>query len=174
MIHKIILLAQLNGVAEDLARGNKKSQRMARILEGSGDLLGRSEKRFGLFWNDSQKIYNSMSKIHNKMYQKLGGQLGTGEFFGCDIDLVETKTGIDLKKLLDGVDTEGYMKLQIGITQIRSMKEMLGDATPFSTPESEIISKVEHCYWLALMSVYEWTHQEAILKLINRYDTKMS
>jgi hypothetical protein len=45
---------------------------------------------------------------------------------------------------------------------------------PFATPDVIVLGKVEQIYWLALMSVYEYKHQEAILKLINRYDTKMS
>ena len=115
-----------------------------------------------------------MSRIHNKMYQELGGQLGSGEFFGVEIDEVEKKTGVAMERLLDGVDTEGYMKLQIGIAQLRSLQEAATQRMPFATPDVIILGKVEHIYWLALMSVYEYTHQEAILKLINRYDTKMS
>jgi hypothetical protein len=48
------------------------------------------------------------------------------------------------------------------------------DRMPFATPDVIVLGKVEQIYWLALMSVYEYKHQEAILKLITRYDTKMS
>jgi hypothetical protein len=63
---------------------------------------------------------------------------------------------------------------QIGIGQLRSLQEAASSHMPFPTPDVAILGKVEHIYWLALMSVYEYKHQEAILKLINRYDTKMS
>lgn len=171
---KTILLASLRGIVDDLARGNSKSKRMSRILDGAGDMLDRSEKRFDLFWNDVQKVYEDMSRIHNKMYQDMGGQLGSGEFFGVDIKEVESKTGVAMSRILDGVDPEGHMKLQLGIGQLRSLQQEAADRTPFATPDVVILSKVEHIYWLALMSVYEYTHQEAILKLITRYDTKMS
>jgi hypothetical protein len=52
MESKTILIASLRGIVDDLARGNDKSKRMARILDGAGDMLDRSEKRFDLFWND--------------------------------------------------------------------------------------------------------------------------
>lgn len=174
MESKTILIGALRGIADSLARGNDKSKRMARILDGAGDMLDRSEKRFDLFWNDVQNVYGDMSRIHNKMYQDLGGQLGSGEFFGVDVEEVESKTGIALDRILDGVDPEGHMKLQVGIGQLRSLQQVAADRTPFATPDAIILAKVEHIYWLALMSVYEYKHQEAILKLINRYDTKMS
>ena len=174
MKSKEILIASLRGIVDDLARGNDKSKRMARILDGAGDMLDRSEKRFDLFWNDVQNVYEDMARMHNKMYQDMGGQLGSGEFFGVGVDEVESKTGVAMGRLLDGVDTEGYMKLQIAITQLRGLQHVASDATPFATPEIAILTKVEKIYWLALMSVYEYKHQEAILKLINRYDTKMS
>jgi len=119
-------------------------------------------------------VYEDMSRIHNKMYQDMGGQLGSGEFFGADIDEVETKTGVALTRILDGVDPEGYMKLQVGIGQLRTLQQHAAAVTPFTTPDAIILAKVERIYWLALMSVYEYTHQEKVLKLINRYDTKMS
>ena len=174
MKSKEILIASLRGVVDDLARGNDKSKRMARILDGAGDMLDRSEKRFDLFWDDAQNVYEDMSRIHNKMYQDLGGQLGSGEFFGVDIDEVESKTGVALTRILDGVDPEGYMKLQVGIGQLRSLQQHAAVSTPFTTPDAIILGKVERIYWLALMSVYEYTHQEKVLKLITRYDTRMS
>jgi hypothetical protein len=174
MKSKTILIASLRGIVDDLARGNDKSKRMARILDGAGDMLDRSEKRFDLFWKDVQDVYFEMSRIHNKMYQDLGGQLGSGEFFGVNVEEVESKTGIALDRILDGVDPEGHMKLQVGIGQLRSLQQVAADRTPFATPDVIILGKVEQIYWLALMSVYEYKHQETILKLINRYDTKMS
>ena len=174
MKSKEILIASLRGIVDDLARGNDKSKRMARILDGAGDMLDRSEKRFDLFWNDVQNVYEDMARIHNKMYQDMGGQLGSGEFFGVDIDEVESKTGIAMSRILDGVDPEGHMKLQVGIGQLRSLQEAAAFHMPFATPDVAILGKVERIYWLALMSVYEYKHQESILKLINRYDTKMS
>ena len=174
MESKTILIGALRGIADSLARGNDKSKRMARILDGAGDMLDRSEKRFDLFWNDVQNVYGDMSRIHNKMYQDLGGQLGSGEFFGVDVEEVESKTGIALDRILDGVDPEGHMKLQVGIGQLRSLQQVAADRTPFATPDAIILAKVERIYWLALMSVYDYTHQEKVLKLINRYDTKMS
>jgi hypothetical protein len=174
MKSKAILIASLRGIVDSLARGNAKSKRMARILDGAGDMLDRSEKRFDLFWNDVQDVYFEMSRIHNKMYQDLGGQLGSGEFFGVDVEEVESKTGVAMRRLLDGVDPEGHMKLQVGIGQLRSLQQVAADRTPFATPDSIILGKVERIYWLALMSVYEYSHQESILKLITRYDTKVS
>ena len=175
MKSKKILIASLRGIVDDLARGNTKSKRMARILDGAGDILDRSEERFDLFWGDVQNVYENMARIHNKMYQDLGGQLGSGEFFGADIDEVESKTGIAMSKILDGVDTEGYMKLQVGIAQLRSLQQVAADRIPFAISRDEIIiAKVEHIYWLALMSVYEYSHQDTVIKLITRYDTKMS
>jgi hypothetical protein len=174
---KEILIASLRGIVDDLARGNDKSKRMARILDSAGDLLDRSEKRFDLFWEDAAKVYADMSRIHNRMYQDLGGQLGSGEFFGVDIEEVESKTGVALDRLLEGVDPEGYMKLQVGIGQLRNLQQGMQravDQMPFVTPDVAILAKVERIYWLALMSVYEYSHQEKVLKILHRYDTKMS
>ena len=115
---KEILLAALRGVADDLARGNDKSKRMARILNLSGDILGKSEAKFDRVWSELYDVYADMSKIHNKMYEAVGGKIGTGEFVGMDLEEADAKSGIALTKLLDGVDAEGYMKLQVGIGQI--------------------------------------------------------
>ena len=68
---KEILIASLRGIVDDLARGNDKSKRMARILDGAGDMLDRSEKRFDLFWNDVQNVYEDMARMHNKLYQDI-------------------------------------------------------------------------------------------------------
>jgi hypothetical protein len=174
MKSKAILIASLRGIVDDLARGNDKSKRMSRILDSAGTLLERSDARFDLAWDSLQKVYSDMARIHNKMYQDLGGQLGSGEFIGSDVDEVESKTGIAMSRILDGVDPEGYMKLQVGITQLRSLQQVAADRTPFATPDIAILAKVEHIYWLALMSVYEYTHQETALKILHRYDTKMS
>ena len=125
---------------------------MARILEGAGDMLDLSEKRFDLVRDDVQNVYEDMSRIHNKMYQDLGGQLGSGEFFGVDIDEVETKTGVALTRILDGVDPEGYMKLQVGIGQLRTLQQNAAFSTPFTTPDAQNLGKVERCNWLAINS----------------------
>jgi hypothetical protein len=170
---KEILLASLRGVADDLARGNDKSKRMARILNLSGDILGKSEAKFDRVWSELYDVYADMSKIHNKMYEAVGGKIGTGEFVGMDLEEADAKSGIALTKLLDGVDAEGYMKLQVGIGQIRNLLS-LSSNMPFQTSESTILGKVEHIYWLALMSVYEYSHQEKVLKILNKYDPKAS
>ena len=170
---KEILLAALRGVADDLARGNDKSKRMARILNLSGDILWKSEAKFDRVWSELYDVYADMSKIHNKMYEAVGGRIGTGEFVGMDLEEADAKSGIALTKLLDGVDAEGYMKLHVGIGQIRNLLS-LSSNMPFQTPESTILGKVEHIYWLSLMSVYEYSHQEKVLKILNKYDSKAS
>ena len=170
---KEILLAALRGVADDLARGNDKSKRMARILDIAGNIFRTSEAKFDRVWSELYEVYFEMSKVHNKMYQAVGGHMGTGEFIGMDIEEAESKSGIALGKLLEGIDPEGYMKLQVGIGQIRNLLAASANM-PFPSPAAKVIAKTENIYWLSLMSVYEYSHQERVLKILRKYDSKVS
>jgi hypothetical protein len=115
-----------------------------------------------------------MSRVHNKLYQDLGGQLGSGEFFGVDIEDLEGKTDLNFKRLVDGIDPDGFMHLQISLGGLRELIAKLAGGVPFKTPDLVFVERLQFAHWLTFMSLYESKHRDKVLKIISKYDPKAS
>jgi hypothetical protein len=159
-------------IAELLYDGNDVSQRMGRVLNISMNVLEKSPTRFNHMREELFDVYNDMSKTHNKMYQDLGGTLGSGEYIESDINDLEGKTEVNIPKILDGISPEGFMALQMSIKFIREFDAP--KITPFKTPVDEAFEQIEWAMWLTLMCVYQAKQRERVLKIISKYDPKAS
>lgn len=171
---KTTIFAISYGIADAFYEGNDVSQRMGRILKVSLEILERSEPRFDRMREELESVYNEMSRTHNRMYQDLGGELGSGKFFAVDIEDLTDKTEINFKKLLDGINPDAFMQLQITISRLRELVGIVADGTPFKTPQLGFIERFEWAHWLAFMSVYESNHRDKVLKILSKYDPKAS
>jgi hypothetical protein len=159
-------------ISELLYDGNDVSQRMGRVLNISMNVLEKSPTRFKHMRDELFDVYNDMSKTHNKMYQDLGGTLGSGEYVESDIDDLEGKTEVNIPKILDGISPEGFMALQMSIMLIRELARP--DIAPFKTTVDEAFEQIEWSMWLTLMCVYQAKQRERVLKIISKYDPKAS
>jgi len=159
-------------ISELLYDGNDVSQRMGRVLNISMNVLEKSPARFNHMREELLDVYNDMSKTHNKMYQDLGGTLGSGEYIESDINDLEGKTDVNFPKILDGISPEGFMALQMTIKLIREFDPP--KVTPFKTPVDEAFEQIEWSMWLTLMCVYQAKQRERVLKIISKYDPKAS
>ena len=159
-------------ISELLYDGNDVSQRMGRVLNISMNVLEKSPTRFKHMREELFDVYNDMSKTHNKMYQDLGGTLGSGEYIESDINDLEGKTEVNIPKILDGISPEGFMALQMSIKLIRELARP--DIAPFKTPVDEAFEQIEWSMWLTLMCVYQAKQRERVLKIISKYDPKAS
>lgn len=168
------LIENARETADLLYTGNDVSQRMGRILNISIKVLEKSPSRFDRMKDELFEVYNDMSKVHNRMYQDLGGTLGSGEFIEAQVVNLEGKTEVNIPKILDGISIEGFMSLQLTIKLNREFQPVLKSATPFKTPEGEALEKIEWAMWLTLMCVYQSKHRDRVLKIISKYDPKAS
>ncbi len=160
------------GIAELLYDGNDVSQRMGRVLNISMNVLEKSPGRFKHMREELFDVYNDMSKTHNKMYQDLGGTLGSGEFIEAEVGSLEGKTDVNIPKILDGISPEGFMSLQMSMKLIRELPRP--DIAPFKTPVDEAFEQIEWAMWLTLMCVYQAKQRDRVLRIISKYDPKAS
>jgi hypothetical protein len=165
-------IGSARGIAELLYDGNDVSQRMGRVLNISMNVLEKSPARFNHMREELFDVYNDMSKTHNKMYQDLGGTLGSGEYIESDINDLEGKTDVNFPKILDGISPEGFMALQMSMKLIREFDPP--KVTPFKTPVDEAFEQIEWSMWLTLMCVYQAKQRDRVLRIISKYDPKAS
>jgi hypothetical protein len=121
-----------------------------------------------------QSVYEEMSRVHNKLYQDLGGQLGSGEFFGVDIEDLDGKTDLNFKRLVEGIDPDGFMTLQLSLGGLRELIGKLSAGVPFRTPDLIFAERLQFAHWLTFMSLYESKHRDRVLKILAKYDPKAS
>lgn len=173
---KVAALEVARNIADKLYEGNDVSKRMGRILNISTSVLGKSDARFDRMREELQSVYEDMSRIHNKLYRDLGGRMGSGEFFGVDIDDLEGKTDINFKRLVEGISPDGFMQLQISLGGLKQLISnlTLSDAAPFRTPDAAFAERLQFAHWLTFMSLYESKHRDRVLKILSKYDPKAS
>lgn len=171
---KVAALAVSRNIADHFYEGNDVSKRMGRILSITTDVLEKSDARFDRMREELQSVYEEMSRVHNKLYQDLGGQLGSGEFFGVDIEDIENKTDVKFKQLVDGINPEGFMQLQLSLGGLRELIGKLSNGAPFRTPDLIFAERLQFTHWLTFMSVYESKHRDRVLKILAKYDPKAS
>jgi hypothetical protein len=167
-------LAVARNISDKLYEGNDVSKRMGRILAISSAVLEKSDARFDRMREELQSVYEDMSRVHNKLYQDLGGQMGSGEFFGVDIEDLEGKTDLNFKRLVDGINPDGFMHLQISLGGLRELIGKLSNGAPFRTPDVVFAERLQFAHWLAFMSIYESKHRDKVLKILSKYDPKAS
>lgn len=173
-VTKAAALAVSRNIADHFYEGNDVSKRMGRILNITTDVLEKSDARFDRMREELQSVYEDMSRVHNKLYQDLGGRMGSGEFFGVDIEDIEGKTDVKFKQLVDGVSPDGFMQLQLSLGGLRGLIGKLTDGAPFKTPDLLFAERLQFVHWLTFMSVYESNHRDKVLKIISKYDPKAS
>ena len=171
---KSAALAVSMNIADKLYEGNDVSKRMGRILNISTAVLEKSDARFDRMREELQSVYEEMSRVHNKLYQDLGGRMGSGEFFGVDIEDLDGKTEVNFKRLVEGINPDGFMHLQLSLGGLRDLIGKLSDGAPFKTPDLLFAERLQFAHWLTFMSVYESKHRDKVLKIISKYDPKAS
>lgn len=173
-VTKAAALAVSRNIADHFYDGNDVSKRMGRILSISISVLEKSEARFDRMREELQSVYEDMSRIHNKVYQDLGGQLGSGEFFGVDVEDIDGKTDVKFKQLVNGIDPDAFMKLQISLRGLRDLIGKLNADIPFRTTDSIFAERLQFTHWLTFMSLYESKHRDKVLRILAKYDPKSS
>lgn len=171
---KTAALAVSRNIADHFYEGNDVSKRMGRILNITTDVLEKSDARFDRMREELQSVYEDMSRVHNKLYQDLGGRMGSGEFFGVDIEDIESKTDVKFKQLVDGINPDGFMQLQLSLGGLRELIGKLAGGAPFKTPDLLFAERLQFAHWLTFMSVYESNHRDRVLKILAKYDPKAS
>ena len=156
-------------IVKDLYEGNDVSKRMGRILAISLDVLEKSDARFDRMREELKEVYEEMTNAHNKIYQKLGGRMGSGEILGVDIDVIEKKTEVNFNKLVEGVNPKGFMRLQMTMTSIGGLvQDLMGiEGFPFA-------ERIQFAHWLSFVSIYDSRHRDRVIKIIGKYDPKAS
>lgn len=168
------MLERSREIAKELYDGNDVSQRMGRILNIMMDVLEKSNARFDHMKNELEEIYHEMSRAHNKIYQQMGGTLGSGEFVAADVKEAHDRTSVNFEKLTEGLSVNGFMLLQLSNKSIRELKMALGEFTPIKSPELEFAEKIEFAQWVTFLSLYESSHRDRVLKILSKYDPKAS
>lgn len=171
---KAAALAVSRNISDHFYEGNDVSKRMGRILLISISVLEKSEARFDRMREELQSVYEEMSLVHNKLYHDLGGIMGSGEFFAMDIEDIEGKSDVKFKRLVLGIDPEGFMQLQLSIAGLRELiaKISLEEDSPLKRENLDFARRLEFSHWLCFMSIYESKHRDRILKIIAKYDPK--
>lgn len=150
-------------IASYLNEGNETSKKMGRILRSMINVLRRNPNAFDTMRKELEVSYSRLSEIHNKRYQELGGQLGSGEFIEKDID----DTPSDYSKLLDGISPEGFNLLQRTIPGLNLMMRN-------SPMTSWFIERLLFVHWVTLMSLHDAFEREEVIKIVTKYDVNFS
>lgn len=167
-------LAVSRNIADHFYEGNDVSKRMGRILAILTAVLEKSDARFDRMRGELQSVYEEMSRVHNKLYQDLGGRMGSGEFFSVDVENIESKTDVKFKQLVDGINPEAFMQLQLSLGGLRELIGKLTADTPFRTPDAIFAERLQFTHWVTFMSIYESKHRDRVLKILAKYDPKAS
>jgi len=145
--------------------GNEVSQKMGRILKSMINVLKDGDSKFDKMRSELESVYSKMSNIHNRHYQDLGGKLGSGEIIEKEIDEVESK---DIVKIMEGISDRGLMTLQLSIKGLQRLLE-----SPF--PDSNrFADRVQFAHWITLLSMYDETHTNEVIKIVTKYDKNIS
>lgn len=161
-IHGKVLDSSLIIVAH-LNEGNEKSKKMGRILRSMINVFKRNPNAFDTMRKELQDSYSRLSEIHNKRYQELGGQLGSGEFIEKDIDDVPS----EYSDSLDGVSPEGFNLLQSTIPGLNVMMRKV-------PMDAWFIERLLFAHWITLMSLHDAFEMEEVIKIVTKYDVNFS
>ena len=168
------MLERSREIAKELYDGNDVSQRMGRMLNIMMDVLEKSNARFEHMRGELESVYGEMSRAHNKIFQQMGGTLGSGEFITADVKEAQGRSSFNFEKLTEGLSVNGFMLLQISNKSLRELKMSLGAFTPMKSPELDFVEKVEFAQWVTFLSLYESSHRDRVLKILSKYDPKAS
>ena len=103
----------------------------------------------------NREIYDKdLRPFWNEIYVKGGGVLGSGSYRAIDTDDASSISGIDMEKCLDGLDYEGFNKLQALLPFIKEIES--------HPPQTETFANLDRLVWAIFISVFK---EEAIERL---------
>lgn len=141
------------GIGNKLCEGNEKSHKLGLLLLHTATVLVTDEVQFNKMAGQiNQEIYaKDLQPFWNKIYIRAGGVLGSGNYKEIYTDEANSISGIDMEKCLDGLDCEGFNKLQ---ALLPFMKDI--GAHP---PQTETFVNLDRLVWAIFISVFK---EEAI------------
>lgn len=169
---KIFLSVKMMEIGGMLKRGNKKSQEIGESIENVVRLYSNDEVKFQNFINDIESEYNRASKRYNEeFYQKAGGKLGSGELKTLHTEDASNRLGIDLEKMVNGLDPEGFMQFQAFVPFITDASY---GKIPLTSPEDGpsfpfMMGHLRLICWYILFSVYYEDCREYLKSKINKH-----
>lgn len=154
---KVFLSVKLMEIGGMLKRGNKKSRELGDVIENSVRLYTNDEDKFENFIRDIESEYHRASKRYNEeFYKKVGGKLGSGELKALRTEDASNRLGIDLEKMVNGLDPEGFMQFQAFVPFITDASY---GKIPLTSPEDGpsfpfMMGHLRVICWYILFSVY--------------------
>jgi hypothetical protein len=144
------------GIGNHLCRGNGKSHKLGLLLLHTASVLITDEVQFNKMSGQiNREIYDKdLRPFWNEIYVKGGGVLGSGSYRAIDTDDASSISGIDMEKCLDGLDYEGFNKLQALLPFIKEIES--------HPPQTETFANLDRLVWAIFISVFK---EEAIERL---------
>lgn len=172
---KMFIMIKMMEIKTNLDRGNDKSKRTAKLIDKVGRIFGNSEMNFEMMLQSIQKDYEKMSERYNReFYQALGGKKGEGKNFALSTEDAKKKIGIDVEKLVDGIDPEGFMQFQAFIPFTKDAGagkiDISGDDDSPSFPF--MLNHINYIFWNILFTVYYPEYYETLYNKMDKYDPK--
>lgn len=149
------------GIGNNLCDGNERSNKLGLLLLHTASVLITDEVKFNKMAGQINiEIYNNdLRPFWNEIYVKSGGVLGSGSYSAIDTDEASSVSGIDMEKCLDGLDYEGFNKLQ---ALLPFMKEI--GSHP---PQTETFANLDRLIWAIFISVFKEGAIEALTEIMS-------
>jgi hypothetical protein len=143
-------------IGNKLCGGNEKSHKLGLLLLHTSTVLITDEVQFNKMAGQiNREIYDKdLRPFWNEIYVRGGGVLGSGSYKAIDTDEASSISGIDMEKCLDGLDYEGFNKLQALLPFIKEIES--------HPPQTETFANLDRLVWAIFISVFK---EEAIERL---------
>jgi len=143
-------------IGQELQAGNQKSKDLGLLLIHSAVLAKLKPTQFIKMVDEIAPVYKSLNQFWNEeVFAKLGGIKGAGTFNAIEVEKANEGTGIDMEGMVEGIDPEGFNKLQAIIP--------FKGKVPAKTPEDFLLFKLfETVFWSVFISTFK---EEYIPKL---------
>ena len=136
-------------IGKDLCRGEKRSNDLGLLLLHTSVLFNIEPDKFDKMANHiNSGIYeNELRGFWNEIYTKSGGVIGSGGFNFIETEKANEIAGFNMEKCLEGLDPDGFNKLQ-------SLIPFMQEIAPIP-PTTEAFFKLQTLIWAIFISTFK-------------------
>ena len=134
--------------AESFSKGDIRSKQLGTIMSVLGDALS-DESLYEEIFKKLHPEYQSISDWWNKeMFQKRGGQMGTGQLIAADVDADK-----EAEEATRGIDPEGFNFLQMQLMATKADGPLVRMSTDSNFGEQlKIFNEI---LWIIFISIFK-------------------
>jgi hypothetical protein len=149
-------------IGHELQEGNQKSKDLGLLLIHSAVLAKTKPTSFIKMVDEIAPVYQALNQFWNEeIFSKMGDIKGSGDFNSVEVAQANKETGIDMIGMIEGIDPEGFNKLQAIIPFIGKI--------PAKTPEDFLVFKLfETIFWAVFISTFKEDYIPKLTEIMGR------